>query len=536
MEPINRIIVKKYIILFVTCLFTTSFLSAQTTTSKVQLSLLGTRSWIRVDIDADMRGLLGSKIYCSATNKRPTVPSSLIEQGSRRYYIEQVLPETTYYIWLESASGETLASAKTYTTKNWVLDDAELAELQRNPSSGAVPPGMEIFWQDEFNDQLLNRNKWTTNYFSSLNYLNKTSKQEMLDGQLPQPAYTMDGSAINLYINDTLPKRIFAEGGNQKISSIQTYDWRTNENLLDNSRGGYLEVKVRRNRSGNPKGTNTAFWFDSPGPDIRYYLQKGSEVDGIKGIRPKGQLFEIDVFEYITAQFVIHGDVDEKGVFQHNLATHIAEGYEHVGKWVTHGVLWTPTSIKHYINGDLIKEYANKNNIYSPNHFMNVFLGAYGSEGGVNMEVDYIRAYSWPLKNENELPNPDFEAKGGLPPWEGEARLEVGSGEGGSHAAALPVGKQIEQYVYLDPQQAYLLEYWGKSSSIELVIDDVTPVSGALTTIRRQPQLLSGNGSQHRIAFNTGTEVAANKKIVRILFKNVGQETAYLDNITIEKK
>jgi len=115
----------------------------------------------------------------------------------------------------------------------------------------------------------------------------------MLDGQLPQPAYTMDGSAINLYINDTLPKRIFAEGGNQKISSIQTYDWRTNENLLDNSRGGYFEVKVRRNRSGNPKGTNTAFWFDSPGPDIRYYLQKGSEVDGIKGIRPKGQLFEL---------------------------------------------------------------------------------------------------------------------------------------------------------------------------------------------------------------------------------------------------
>ena len=38
-----------------------------------------------------------------------------------------------------------------------------------------------------------------------------------------------------------------------------------NENLLDNSRGGYFEVKVRRNSSGNPEGINTAFWFDSPG-------------------------------------------------------------------------------------------------------------------------------------------------------------------------------------------------------------------------------------------------------------------------------
>ncbi|ULT23801.1 hypothetical protein KUH03_32395 [Sphingobacterium sp. E70] len=100
----------------------------------------------------------------------------------------------------------------------------------------------------------------------------------MLQDQLPQPAYTLDGSAINLYVNDTIPKRIFTEGGNQKISSIQTYDWKTNENLLDNSKGGYFEVKVRRNRQGNPKGTNTAFWFDSPGPDIRYYLQEGARL------------------------------------------------------------------------------------------------------------------------------------------------------------------------------------------------------------------------------------------------------------------
>lgn len=31
---------------------------------------------------------------------------------------------------------------------------------------------------------------------------------------------------------------------------------------------------------------------------------------------------------------------------------------------------------------------------------MNVFLGSYGAKGQVNMDVDYIRAYNWPLEKE----------------------------------------------------------------------------------------------------------------------------------------
>ena len=527
---------KKYISLAAAQILSVLLLSAQTAKSDALLRLLGTRSWIRLDMKDGKNDLSGAKLFWSKTHRKPAVANAVLAEGTKRYYIQQVDPETTYYVWVESAAGKPLAQGKSYTAKSWTLDDAELEEEKRNPSSAVVPPGMEVFWQDEFNDRLLNRNKWTSNYFSSLNYLNEKSKQEMLQDQLPQPAYTLDGSAINLYVNDSIPKRIFTEGGNQKISSIQTYDWKTNENLLDNSKGGYFEVKVRRNRQGNPKGTNTAFWFDSPGPDIRYYLQEGAEVDGIKGIRPKGQLFEIDVFEYITAQFVIHGHVDAKGVFQRNLATHIAEGYEHVGQWVTHGMLWTPTSIKHYINGDLIKEYNNKNQIYSPNHFMNVFLGAYGSEGGVNMEVDYIRAYNWPLRDGNELPNPDFEGKAGLQPWEGEGTIEQGLGEKGSKALVLAQGKKIEQYIYLDPEQQFNLTYWGRGGSIALAVDDVTVVTGELSNLNQQTLELGKKGKKHEINFVTGQEIKPNKKIVRIAFTNTGKETISLDNITVKKK
>lgn len=527
---------KKYIFLASIQVLSALGLLAQTAKSDIPLQLLGTRSWIRVDLDDNQPNMTGTKVFWAKTNKKPQTANAILADGARRYYIQQVDPETAYYIWVESATGKSLANGKVHTSKTWQLDDMELGEVQKNPSSRAVPLGMEVYWQDEFNDRLLNRNKWTTNYFSSLNYLNEKSKQEMLQNQLPQPAYTLDGSAINLYVNDTIPKRIFTEGGNQKISSIQTYDWKTNENLLDNSKGGYFEVKVRRNRQGNPKGTNTAFWFDSPGPDIRYYLQEGAEVDGIKGIRPKGQLFEIDVFEYITAQFVIHGHVDTKGVFQRNLATHIAEGYEHVGQWVTHGVLWTPTSVKHYINGDLIKEYDDKNQIYSPNHFMNVFLGTYGSEGGVNMEVDYIRAYNWPLRDGNELPNPDFEGKAGLKPWEGEGTIAEGIGEKGSKALVLAQGKKIEQYIYLDPAQQFNLRYWGRGGSIAVTVDDVKVVSGELSNLKQQTLELGKKGKKQEINFVTGQEINPNKKIVRIAFTNTGKETIYLDNITVKKK
>jgi hypothetical protein len=91
-----------------------------------------------------------------------------------------------------------------------------LKELNTNPSSEAVPQGMKIFWQDEFNDKLLNKNKWTTNYFSSLNYTSKNLK-EMLAGQLPQPAYTLNGKFINLYVSDSLPKRSYNPKGGQKF-------------------------------------------------------------------------------------------------------------------------------------------------------------------------------------------------------------------------------------------------------------------------------------------------------------------------------
>lgn len=503
------------------------------------LQLLGTRSWIRVNWNK-VPGADGYTLYWSADRKKPGNPGVMLGNDAEKFYIQDVKPETTYKVWVEVVANRMVKNILTGTVKTqkkWILDSEELKELQTDPSSEAVPKGMQIFWQDEFNDSLLNRNKWTTNYFSSLNYFNQTSRKEMLEDSLPQPAYILNGRTINLFVNDSLPARLYTRNGNQKISSIQTYDWRTNENLLDNSRGGYFEVKVRRSKTGNPKGVNTAFWFDSPGPDLKYYLEQGSEVDGVKGIRPPGQVFEIDVFELLNSQFVLHGQVDKNGKFVHNLATHIAKGFQHENNWVTHGMLWTPTGIKHYINGRLMGEYTDKHKIYSPDHFMNVFLGTYGSQGGVNMEVDYIRYYQWPLKEGNELPNPGFEDGGDLSPWEGDGTWVKDGGKNKTAGVLLQPGQKTEQYVYLNNDTDYRLEYWhcGRSR-IGVSVENVEAVNGALTLIDKKENTGKKDFIMDEMNFHSGKAFGNDMKTIRVFITNEGSSDIFIDDVTIKKR
>lgn len=500
--------------------------------------LLGTRSWIRVHWN-DVPGTDEYRLYWSTGNEKPEAPNAVVKAGESRFYIQNVQPETKYRIWLEMVVEGRIRHSFTgvaTTQKKWTPDPLELKELQTNPGSNAVPKGMQVYWQDEFNDALLNRNKWFTNYYSNIDYLYKINFDQMKAGTLPQPAYVLSGKTINLFTNDSLPKEVYDVKNNKKISSIQTYDWGTNENLLDNSRGGYFEVKVKRSSTGKPRGLNTAFWFDSPGPNLKYYLQQGTTLDGVQGIRPKGQVFEIDVFEYLNAQFVLHGHVDSTGKFLRNLNTHIAKGYRHIDHWVVHGMLWTPVSIKHYINGNLIKEYTDKSQVYAPNHFMNVLLGSYGGGGTVNMEVDYIRYYTWPLSGGNELPNPGFEDGGSIAPWEGNGNWLPNGGRNRTAGVLLKPGQRIEQYVYLDNDIDYKLEYWHNGSSrLKIVVEDVQAVTGQLTLIAEKESKGYSRFVKEILDFRSGKEYLNNTKTIRISVINESAADAVVDDLTIKK-
>lgn len=502
-----------------------------------ELDLYGTRSWIRIEWGDCFEKEQELEIYWSADGVQPAQPQAKISSSKKRFYIESIKPSSNYFIWVESKTGigqSKVLKGNCKTDLKWRLDIRETSSRDVL-SSAAIPPGMKIFWQDEFNDLLLNRNKWSTNYYSTIDYLYKVNLAELKSNSLAQPAYMLNGSTITLFTNDSLPAATYDRKNDKKISSIQTYDWVTGENLLDNSRGGYFEVRVKRSSTGKPRGLNTAFWFDSPGPDLRYYLEQGTTLNGVQGIRPAGQVFEIDVFEYLNAQFVLHGKVDTAGKFKHNLATHIAQGFEHVDQWVVHSMLWTPTSLKHYINGKLIKAYDDTSRIYAPNHFMNVLLGSYGGGGSVSMEVDYIRGYGWPLEDGNELPNGGGEYSEQLLPWEGTAGVAAQKGRSGKNGFVLEPGQEMYQYIYLSHSTAYEFRYWAKGKGkLGLEISTRKPVIGEVEDRFLKTGVVNSSAfKQGGFRFKTGADQGINTKIVKVKLVNTGTDRMLLDDLTI---
>ncbi len=520
---------------------------AQVPSAPSHLQTLGTRSWIRLSWTGRASNAGGYNVYWNTTNAKPASPNTRIPAGSTRYYITPVNPSTTYYVWVEAynISGSSKALTGSVTTiRNWVLDAAEANDLSI-PSSPAVPAGMQLYWQDEFNDRLLNRNKWSTNYYSTIDYLDTMNYTLMRNDQLPQPNYRMTDSSIVLAITNTAPSQRYWANG-RKISSIQTYDWNANENYLDNRRGGYYEVRVRRNNTAAATLLNSAFWFDSPGPDLTYYEETPnhfvSKLGPVTGIRPHGQVFEIDVFEQsgnaattTSTPFTIHGNVAANGAFQHNLGTYNARLLQQ-NEWNVHGVLWTPTSLKYYINGVLQVQWSDVNNMKPANHFMNVLLGQYAAGDSSSMEVDYIRGYQWPVVNGNELPNGGAEYSAQLFPWEGTATVSTAGKRSGNNGFVLEAGQTLVQYVNLDNKHPYQLKYWVQGSgTLEARVENITPVTGISQDAYLMKPALSSAFKQEVLDFKTLAEHGNNLKLVKVIFINMGTGSVTLDDIALHK-
>ncbi len=401
------------------------------------------------------------------------------------------------------------------------------------PTSQALPKGMKLVWNDEFNDKQLDTTKWFTNYYSILDYVYKTNFEDFRANNLPQPEIEFTGKSIILKVDENKPERTFWENG-RKVSSIQTYDWNSDKSKMENSIGGYFETRIKRNASDSAKNVNIAFWFDSPGPDPRYFVEKENNALGVEGLRPRGQVFEIDLCEYITTEIVLHGNVSSEGKFERNIGHHIVEG-DFKDKWVTHGMLWSPAGLKFYIDGQLVKEWWDRNDIKSPNHMMNMFFGAYGNDGTVSMEVDYVRYYQWELDDNNYLPNGNFEYSTNLFPWEGTATVNQNSAYKGNYGITLAPNDSIIQYVYLDHSKPYSLSYYGKGN-ITAQIENITQVTGDSENIIRNTANLDSEYRQYQTDFETNPEYGNHKRTIKVSFKNTGNEPSMLDDIKIEEK
>lgn len=503
-----------------------------TSGSLSDLNVTGTRSWIGVK----WTGNEGKyEVYWSEKNERPCQPGTVVDNGENRFYIQGVKEDTKYYVWvMPESQPEKMWADSVITVRDWQLE--KKAEEPLYPASSvAVPEGMELYWQDEFNEGLLNRNKWSTNYYSNWDFMDRTNWEDFRSDNLPQPAMVFTDTTIRLITNDSLPERNYWASG-RKISSIQTFDWNTCENHLDNSRGGYFEARVRRHAK-DAEMVNTAFWFDSPGPDLKYYLEAGDQQFGVTGIRPHGQVFEIDVFEYLNAEIVLHGNVAPTGEFRGNIGHFIVKDERFQNEWVTHGMLWTPSGLHFYVNGKLKAEWTDPRNIKSPDHFMNVFLGAYGKGGEVEMEVDYIRYYQWPLAAGNELPNADFEYSKRLMPWEGKGTIVNEPVYAGKQALLLSPGDTLSQYVYVRHGKSYELSFWEKGEGkLYVEVRNLKPVTSQL--INNVNKVCEGKADygQNQVAFTTPEGREDHMQTIQIVFVNQSGQPVVLDDMRLEQK
>ncbi|HVI46189.1 MAG TPA: GEVED domain-containing protein [Chitinophaga sp.] len=536
-----------YLAYLLTLTIFTSSAAAQAPAAPSQLKTLGTRTWIRLNWLDNAGNETGYKVYWSASAIKPATPGAVLPANTIRYYINGLATDTNYNVWVEAynTSGASVAlQAAVVTSQLWTLDPAEASNLSI-PSSAAVPAGMQLYWQDEFNDQLLNRNKWSTNYYSTIDFKSGTNLSAMLHDSLPQPGIIMNGSTIQLVVNDTMPAKPY--WSTRKVSSIQTYDWRTNERYLDNRRGGYYEIRVRRSNTPNAtSGLNVVYWLDSPGPDLKYYMEQGNTYNGVTGVRPRGQAFEIDVFEQsgeatttTVTPFTMHGNVAADGTFQGNLTTYNAT-LSSQQNWATHGLLWTAAGIKYYINGVLVKEWSNTQSNMSPNHFMNIFLGNYygwtaGMTNSATMEVDYIRGYQWPVTTGNELPNEGFEY-GTLYPWSGGGTLSPTAKRSGNSGLALAAGQSVVQYVFLDHSSNYRLGYWLKGSGIlQVKVENLSQVTGAVQSTFLTSSNAAATFSKDSLSFKTGSEYADHMRTVKLTLTNTGNSAINVDDLSLMK-
>jgi hypothetical protein len=402
------------------------------------------------------------------------------------------------------------------------------------PTSAALPSGMEPVWSDEFNGTSLDKGKWFTDYYSTIDFVNKSNYEKLQSGNLPQPGIRFTGHSILLYTDSEVPTEAYTPEG-RKISSIQTYDWKEDKLLLDNRLGGFIEARIKRSCTVDATMVNGAFWLDSPGPDAGYFMEKGNKAHNVTGIRPQGQVFEIDLCENLNTEIVLHGKVSPSGIFQHNIGHYPIKG-DYVDKWVTHSMLWSPAGFKFYINGKLVKEDWDPHHIKSPNHAMNILLGIYAKGGVACMEVDYIRYYRWKLEGSNELPNPGFEYHDGLFPWEGSGQVTASSSRAGKHGVTLAAHDSIAQYVYLDHSRPYSLKLWHKGPGvITAKVENITQVSGNAEDCSGQVFKAGKGFRQDEVRFSTHPEYGNHKRTVKVTLINSGTTPISLDDITIEQ-
>ncbi|RQP22204.1 glycoside hydrolase family 16 protein [Piscinibacter terrae] len=266
-----------------------------------------------------------------------------------------------------------------------------MTEPIANSIGSYVPAGYTLAFNDEFNGNTLNRNKWFTRYIyagGTQDKLNDEKQRYRDNGN-----HVVANGVLSLVANKV--SSTDPDGINYESGMIRS-DW--------TSRYGYYEARVKM-----PGGVGVwpAFWLNS---DVG--------TDGRLGWPP-----EIDIFEFVNNGVedklnMLHSNVVNQtgtasaltytdAAFNTSWSDYVAPFNFNEG-WHTVGAQWDPTSVTVYVDG--LKIYTrsyqwnyNDGTLAGPAHILLNFAvgGSWAGRHGIDdaafpqaLQIDWVRAYT----------------------------------------------------------------------------------------------------------------------------------------------
>ena len=507
------------------------------------INTFGTRSWIKVSWTDNANNETGYNVYWSNSTK-PSSPNAIIPSGSE-YYIDDLTENTSYNVWVEAfndGGASSSITASQLTEKDWSGYFDPAANL--SPASTAnVPEGMELVFHDEFDHPLLDRNKWTTDYYS----LAEAHQLAPINPVTSQPVVGINDGVLTLTCNDAQePHWAWTWEGiyyEHKVATIQTFDWYSKEEFYTADKGGYFEVRVKHTdgNGGADAGNHTAFWLDAI--DLKYQLATGESTHGVDGITHIDQAHEIDIFEQYgnygnSSDFVMHGNGLNSSAIYYNPVS----GNFHDGNFHTHGLLWEANMLKYYVDGVLMFTMSDITKIpdYPLQTILNLYLyqqrGWVWGEGNYNsFEIDYFRAYEYTTPDGNQIHNGEFEFTSEAP-WgllQGSAISSFDPRNGSKHLLCND-DQGAEQHFYLDANTDYVLEMWVKGGAVSFGMEDITPGTGWLTSLGTVNTTANSEYTKYTLSFTTADMAEGLTSMNRLwVWNSFGNPDVYIDNVKI---
>lgn len=304
-------------------------------------------------------------------------------KGSTQYTVNSLASNRNYAFsvvaFRNNQYSSQSASVSVRTGSNASSDAASPPpQASNDSSSGGVPSGYQLVFNDEFDRSSIDSSKWNTRYRWGPNWIINNEAQYYIDS-LNEPNF---GASPFRHGNSRLTIRAIRTPGNLRSKSREQ-DYLSGAMTTFGKfrmKYGYVEMRAKLPRG---KGLWPAFWLLH---------------DTNNGRRP-----EIDVMEmlgdntrlvYQTYHYYDNGSLRSTPSYR-------APGPDYASGFHTFGMLWEPGSISWYVDGNRVNRYQS-GNVSNEDMYLLVNLALGGSWAGnpdgstpfpADFEIDYIRAY-----------------------------------------------------------------------------------------------------------------------------------------------